>query len=153
MVKNVVNEIVLGIAAKVKAIYKDKGDYPIYTDNEEQGLEKPCFFIKVLNGEESREIGLVSKFYKDLLNIVIIGYTLDGNTEILNDMIDNLYGLEYIELSDKSLIRAIKLHPKVEDEVLHFLIDYSLFIKKDNNETTKMDDYNLNGEVKENEGN
>ena len=73
MVKNVVNEIVLGIAAKVKAIYKDKGDYPIYTDNEEQGLEKPCFFIKVLNGEESREIGLVSKFYKDLLNIVIIG--------------------------------------------------------------------------------
>lgn len=111
------------------------------------------FFIKVLNGEESREIGLVSKFYKDLLNIVIIGYTLDGNTEILNDMIDNLYGLEYIELSDKSLIRAIKLHPKVEDGVLHFLIDYSLFIKKDNNETTKMDDYNLNGEVKENEGN
>ena len=68
-------------------------------------------------------------------------------------MIDNLYGLEYIELSDKSLIRAIKLHPKVEDGVLHFLIDYSLFIKKDNNETTKMDDYNLNGEVKENEGN
>ena len=37
MVKSVVNEIVLGIAAKVKAIYKDKGDYPIYTNNEEQG--------------------------------------------------------------------------------------------------------------------
>ena len=34
MVKSVVNEIVLGIAAKVKAIYKDKGNYPIYTDNE-----------------------------------------------------------------------------------------------------------------------
>ena len=108
MVKSVVNEIVLGIAAKVKAIYKDKGDYPIYTNNEEQGLEKPCFFIKVIDGNESREIGLENKFYKDLLNIVIIGYTLDGNTEILNDMIDNLYELEYIELSDKSLIRAIK---------------------------------------------
>ena len=151
MVKSVVNEIVLGIAAKVKAIYKDKGDYPIYTNNEEQGLEKPCFFIKVIDGNESREIGLENKFYKDLLNIVIIGYTLDGNTEILNDMIDNLYELEYIELSDKSLIRAIKLHQKVEDGVLHFFIDYNLSIKKDDDATIKMNDYNLSGEVKKDE--
>lgn len=56
MVKKVVNEIVLAIATKIKAIYVEKGDYPIYTDNEEQGLEKPCFFIKILNGEENREI-------------------------------------------------------------------------------------------------
>jgi len=151
MVKSVVNEIVLGIAAKLKEIYKDKGDYPIYTDNEEQGVEKPCFFIKVLNGEENREIGLASKFYKDLLNIAIIGYTLDGDTEILNNMIDNLYELEYIELSDKSLIRAIKLHPKIEEGILHFFIDYNLFIKKDDDTTIEMNNYNLSGEVKKDE--
>ncbi len=148
MVKNVVNEIVLGIAAKIKQIYKD---YPIYTDNQEQGLEKPCFFIKVLNGEEIREIGLQDKYYKDLLNIVVIGFTLDGETEILNDMIDNLYKLECIELSDKSLVRAMKLHPKIEDDVLHFFIDYNLSIKKGNDETTKMNDYNLNEGVKKDE--
>lgn len=152
MVNGVVNEIVLGIAAKVKTIYKDKGDYPIYTDNEEQGLVKPCFFIKVLNGDESREIGLSNKFYKDLLNLVVIGYTLDGNTEILNAMIDNLYGLEYIELSDRSLIRAVKLHPKIEDGVLHFFVDYKLFVKKDDVESIKMGDYDFSEEVKRDEG-
>ena len=86
-----------------------------------------------------------------MLNIVIIGHTLDGNTEILNDMIDNLYGLEYIKLSDNSLIRAIKLYPKIEDETLHFFIDYKLFIKKEDDELIKMDDYSLSGEVKKDE--
>ena len=151
MVKNVINEIVLGIADKIHEIYKDKGNYSIYTDAQKQNLEKPCFFIKVLNGEETKEIGLKNKFYKDMLNIVIIGHTLDGNTEILNDMIDNLYGLEYIKLSDNSLIRAIKLYPKIEDETLHFFIDYKLFIKKEDDELIKMDDYSLSGEVKKDE--
>ena len=151
MVNNVVNEIVLGIAAKIKTIFKDRGDYPIYDDNEEQGLEKPCFFIKVLNGEETREIGLENQFYKDLLNIVIVGYTLDGNTEILNNMIDNLYELEYIELSDGSLIRAMKLRSKIEDGVLHFFIDYNLSIKKGENKTIEMNDYQFNEEGKKDE--
>ena len=128
MVESVVNEIVQGIANKIALLYKDKGKYPIYTDRKKQNLERPCFFIKVLNGEEKKEIGLKDRFYKDLLSIVIIGHAIDEDTEVLNDMIDTLYEL-------------------------HFFIDYSLFIKKDNNETTKMDDYNLNGEVKENEGN
>lgn len=151
MVNNVINEIIYGIAAKIKQ--KCSNNYPIYTDSKKQGEERSCFFIKVLNGDESREIGLNNRFYKDLLNIVIIFYTENGETEIVNDMIDNLYELEYIELSDKSLIRAIKLHHKVEDGVLHFFIDYKLFIEKDPNVITKMDDYNLSGEVKKDENN
>lgn len=151
MVKNVVNEIVIGIAAKITELYKEKGNYPIYTDDVKQGLEKPCFFIKYLNGNENREIGLQDRFYKDKLNFDIIGYTEDGNTEILNNMIDNLYELEYIELTDKTKIRAAKLHPKIEDGVLHFFIDYEVFIKKDENTTIKMNDYSHNGEVKKDE--
>lgn len=93
------------------------------------------------------------RFYRDLLSIVIIGYAMDEDTEVLNDMSDTLYELEYIELSDKSKIRADKLNHKIEDGILHFFIDYKLFIKKDINETTKMNDYNLSGEVKEDEEN
>ena len=85
------------------------------------------------------------------MNFVIIGHTLDGDTEILNDMIDNLYDLEYIELTDKTLLRAHKLHPKIEDGVLHFFIDYEIFIKKEDATTTKMDNYDLSGEVKKDE--
>lgn len=149
MVNSVVNEVVIGMATKINKIYNKK--YPIYTDNEEQGLDKPCFFIKYLNGDENREIGLQDRFYKDKLNFVIIGYTEDGNTEILNDMIDNLYELEYIELTDKTLLRAEKLHPKIEDGVLHFFIDYEIFIKKEDATTIKMNNYDLTGEVKKDE--
>lgn len=149
MVNSVINEVVIGMATKINKIYNKK--YPIHTDSEEQGLDKPCFFIKYLNGDENREIGLQDRFYKDKLNFVIIGYTQDGDTEILNDMIDNLYELEYIELTDRTLLRAQKLHPKIEDGVLHFFIDYEIFIKKDDATTIKMDNYDLTGEVKKDE--
>lgn len=148
MVDSLTNEIILGIAAKIKEIYKGKANYPIYTDSEEQGIEKPCFFIKSLNGEETREIGIQNQYYKDLRNIVIIGHTINGNTEILNNMADNLCNLEYIELSDKTLIRAEKLHYKIEDDILHFFVDYKLFIEKNKNKEQSMDGFTLNGEVK-----
>ena len=45
MVKSVVNEIIQGIANKIALLYKDKGQYPIYTDRKLQNLEKPCFFM------------------------------------------------------------------------------------------------------------
>lgn len=149
MVNSVINEVVIGMATKINEIFDKK--YPIHTDSEEQGIDKPCFFIKYLNGDENREIGLQNRFYKDKLNFVIIGYTEDGDTEILNDMIDNLYELEYIELTDKTLLRAQKLHPKIEDGVLHFFIDYEIFIKKEDATTIKMNNYDLTGEVKKDE--
>lgn len=149
MVESVINEIVIGIATKINNIYKKK--YPIYTDAQEQGVDKPCFFIKYLNGEENREIGLQDRFYKDEANLVVIGYTQDGNTEFLNNMVDNLYDLEYIELTDGTLLRASKLHPKIEDGILHFFIDYEIFIKKDEPAIIKMNNYDLTGEVKKDE--
>lgn len=149
MVDSVINEIVIGIATKINNIYEKK--YPIYTDAQQQGVDKPCFFIKYLNGEENREIGLQDRFYKDKANFVIIGYTEDGNTEILNNMIDNLYDLEYIELTDKTLLRAKKLHPKIEDGVLHFFIDYEIFIKKESETMLGMDTCNLIGGIKNEE--
>ncbi len=153
MVKEVIDEVVLGIAAKIKEIYKGKENYPIYTDRMEQGEERPCFFIKTLIDERKRETGLQDDYYRDLLNIVVIGYTLDGNTEILHSMIENLYDLEYIKLSDGSLIRAMKLHPKIEDDVLHFFIDYNLFIKKGKDKTIEMDGYQLSEGGKNSENN
>ena len=137
MVKEVIDEVVLGIAAKIKEIYKGKEKYPIYTDRTEQGEERPCFFIKTLIDERKRETGLQDDYYRDLLNIVVIGYTLDGNTEILHSMIENLYDLEYIKLSD----------------VLHFFIDYNLFIKKGKDKTIEMDGYQLSEGGKNSENN
>ena len=154
MVKSVVEEVIYGIASKIAELFKnEEGNckYPIYKNSEEQGTDNPCFFIKCLNGEEKREIGLTDRFYQDILNFDIIGYTLDGDTSILHDMMDTLYELEYIEISDGTLLRAMKLHPEIEDGVLHFYIDYKIFIKKDNDTTEKMANYDFNEEVKKDE--
>ena len=60
MVKSVVNEIIQGIANKIALLYKDKGQYPIYTDRKLQNLEKPCFFNLIHcknNGISKRKMG------------------------------------------------------------------------------------------------
>lgn len=149
MVDSVVKEMIIGIATKIGKIYNNK--YPIYTDAEQQGVDKPCFFIKYLKGNENREIGLQDRFYKDKINFVIIGYTEDGNSEVLYDMVDRLYELEYIELTDKTLLKANKLHPEIEDGVLHFFVDYEIFIKKESETMIGMDNCNLIGGIKNEE--
>ena len=40
------------------------------------------------------------------------------------------------------------MQSKIEDGVLHFFIDYKLFICKGENDNTQMNNYDLNGEVK-----
>ena len=153
MVKNVIEAVIYGMAAKMSEIFEDESKngeskYPIYPDGEEQNVEKPCFFIKYLTGNEKREIGLYNKFYKRTLNFVIIGYTLDGDETILHEMLEGLYELEYITATDGTLLRATNLHPEIDDGILHFLIDYEIFIKKDSDTTEKMSNYDFKGELK-----
>lgn len=151
MVKNVIEAVIYAMAAKMSEIFaNDKGEskYPIYKNGEEQGVDKPCFFIKYLTGEESREIGLKDRFYKDTLNFVIIGYTLDGDETILHEMLEGLYELEYVTATDGTLLRAMKLHPEIDDGVLHFLIDYKIFVKKENEVAENMDNYDFKEELK-----
>lgn len=45
MVNSVINEVVIGMATKINKIYNKK--YPIHTDSEEQGLDKPCFLLNI----------------------------------------------------------------------------------------------------------
>lgn len=152
MIKNVIDEIVNAIANKIVDVYGGREKcYPIYDSSLQQGEQRPCFFIKYLKGDEKREIGLQNRFYKDLINFVIVGYTEDGNMSVIYEMINNLNELEYITLSDKTILRADKLHPEVDDGVLQFFIDYKIFIKKEDNELTKMDNYKFDGEVKKDE--
>lgn len=153
MVKNVIEAVIYGMAAKISEIFKDEAKqgeskYPIYTNGEEQGIEKPCFFIKYLTGNEGREIGQRDRFYKDTLNFVIIGYTLDGDETILHEMLEGLYELEYITATDGTLLRAMNLHPEIDDGVLHFLIDYKIFVKKESEVAENMDSYDFKEELK-----
>lgn len=142
----VINSVITGISLKIKELFGDT--YHVYDDAVTQGMEKPCFFINFLDGEESRQIGLEIKSYLDTLHFDITGFAENDDRASLNDMADKLYYLEYISLNDGTLLRADKLKPKIEDNVLHFFIDYKIFINKKDTESTKMSEFDYNEEVK-----
>lgn len=144
----VINSVIAGISLKIKEIFGDS--HHIYDDSVEQGMIKPCFFINFLDGEETRQIGLEIKSYLDTLHFDITGFAENDDRATLNDMADKLYSLEYITLNDKTLLRADKLKPKIQDNVLHFFIDYKIFINKKDTESTKMSEFEYNEEVKNN---
>ena len=142
----VINPIIAGISIKINELFGD--GYKIYDNNVNQGMEKPCFFINFLDGEESRQIGLEIRSYLDTLHFDITGFAENDDRATLNDMIDKLYDLEYIKLENGILVRADKMKPKIEDAVLHFFIDYIVFVNKKDDESIKMDNYDYNEEVK-----
>lgn len=129
----VIKKIIDGISIKLNEIFGD--DYEIYDNKVEQGMKKPCFFIYFLDGDINRQIGLGVKSYLDVLHFDIVGFSKNDSRIELNDMSDKLrYGLEYITLADKTLIRANNLKSKIEDDVLHFFIDYKIFTSQKDSE-------------------
>ena len=63
-------------------------------------------------------------------------------------MLEGLYELEYVTAADGTLLRAMKLHPEIDDGVLHFLIDYKIFVKKESEVAENMNNYDFKEELK-----
>ena len=55
-----INSIIEGISASLNAEFGD--DYTIYTENVEQGLKEPCFFISCIN--PTSRIFLGKRYFK-----------------------------------------------------------------------------------------
>lgn len=142
----VINSVITGISLKIKELFGDT--YYVYDSAVKQGMKKPCFFINFLDGEESRQIGLEVKSYLDTLHFDITGFAVNDDRASLNNMADKLYYLEYITLNDGTLLRADSSKPKIQDNELHFFIDYKIFINKKDSENTRMSEINHNEEVK-----
>lgn len=119
--KSILDAITKGI----HAIFGD--DYNIETGEVKQGMEKPCFFVRMLNGEEKHQRG---QRYKRNLNFLIIGFSQNDDVVKLYDMADKLYNLNYVELANGDLLRCINKSDRVEDNTLQFFFDIKCFIYK-----------------------
>lgn len=56
--------------------------------------------------------------------------------------------LEYITLSDGSVIRGTDMHYRTTDGALHFFVSYNLFILKDREKAEKMQSLKAEGAIK-----
>ena len=121
-----VNEIVNGIT---KAIYDEYGaGYKIYTESIKQGFKEPCFFVAVLENEQTRIIG--NRYQKNIpINVQYFPGTIAKNKE-MREVAEVLYSiLERITLLDGTMINGFQLHSEPVVDVLHFFVTYKPIVK------------------------
>ncbi|HCQ6376188.1 TPA: hypothetical protein OL524_003645 [Clostridioides difficile] len=137
------NNIIDGISVKLDKSFGEK--YTIYSEDVEQGINEPCFFICPLNPSKvsypnNRELK------KNSFDVHYFPYSKDKSFEI-NEIAEMLLEeLEYIEI-DGELVRGTNMNYEIIDNVLHFFVDYNYFTVKSNN-TDKMSDVELFGGLK-----
>lgn len=137
------NNIIDGISVKLDKSFGN--EYTIYSEDVEQGINEPCFFIVPINSSKvlypnARELK------KNSFDVHYFPKSNDKSFEI-NEIAEMLLEeLEYIEI-DGDLVRGTNMNFEIIDNVLHFFVDYNYFTIK-SNDTEKMNDVELFGGLK-----
>ena len=143
------NEITKGISKK---LYETFGsEYKIYKENVPQGFEKPSFYIQHIQTFNSKK--LANRYKREYhLNVMYFPSDTYKNNFEMNDVMEKLFlSLEYIFVLDNPLM-ASKMSPEIVDDVLHFFVNYDMFVKRPNEEDNHMQTLNYNQQWRENNG-
>jgi len=141
-----VNDLIDGISVKLNQVFGD--DYRIYSENVNQGLKEPCFFIAVLNPTQSQVIGL--RYFKEHpFDIHYFPSSKDGGNQEIQDVASKLFdALEYITLLNGDLVRGTEMHYEKVNDVLHFFVKYNMFVHKQVEAADEMETLTVNNDVK-----
>lgn len=139
---NLIEDLIVGIT-KSLSVFKLK----VYTDEIKTNMETPSFLIQLVDYSNIR---YPSNRFKQELPIQIIYFPDTRRNKPVNfeiyEVISNLsYLMEIIELEDGTLVRGMDMEHNVENNVLHFYVNYSAMVREEN-ETPLMGNLNqLNG--------
>ncbi|MBE5886764.1 MAG: hypothetical protein E7284_10220 [Lachnospiraceae bacterium] len=137
------NEITVGISVKLNELFGE--GYEIYTDDVEQGLKEPCFFIKLLKVQNKPLLG---KRKNRTYPYIITYFPIGGNKEMEEISEKMMDGLEYINLSSGDIVRGHSIESEIVDGNLQTSVQYDVFLNSA--ETTEtmdnmLSDINLEG--------
>ena len=130
------NKIITGISQALDAEFNSENEeYIIHTENVEQGLEEPCFFIFSLKPSSKQLVGnRYERKYPFDIHFFPDTELVDGISTInnqLNEVTERLFtALEYITV-DNSLVRGTSMNVEIVDNVLHFFINFNMIVKKE----------------------
>lgn len=120
-----INFIIESISMALNAEFGDK--YKIHREAKRQGLEEPCFFIQCLNPTEKLFLG--KRYFRQ--NQFCIQYfpedELHKNEECYDVAERLLPCLEYLNVGG-DLVMGTKMRYEVVDGILHFFVNYDLFV-------------------------
>ncbi|MGN0472207.1 MAG: DUF6838 family protein [Lachnospiraceae bacterium] len=120
-----INDITNGISTKLNSVFGD--GYTVYSSNVEQGLEEPCFFIKLLKPISTHFLGKRKKieYPFDVHYFPEDDSDNDGMYEVGERLSDEL---EYIDLLNGDIVRGKDISFEIIDRVLHFSVTYTVFM-------------------------
>lgn len=123
-----IKKIMEGISIKLNQVFGD--GVQIYLDGAtKEELKEPYFSILLLSLAQKDMIG-TRKFRSNSFDIHYFPEIKGSNLE-LQGMASNLYeALETITLTNGDLIRGTKMNHDVVDGVLHFFINFDMYVKK-----------------------
>ena len=140
-----VNDLIDAISIKLNQVFGD--GKRIYSETVKQGLQEPCFFIAVLNPLQTQMIG--NRYFRQHPFDIHYFPAVQDNTNELQEMASNLFdALEYITLTNGDLVRGSEMHYEVVDGVLHFFVDYNMFVNKVEVPADNMETLTVNNDVK-----
>ncbi len=133
MVNQIIDALIKALRTKFE---EDK--YRIYTDNVEQDLVKPCFFIFNIELEQERKLNdrheQIHSFTIDYMPESISEPNVECN-DIIPDLLECL---EYIELND-GLLQTFNIKCKTIDGVLHCFFEYDVTMTKIKEQTMMLE--------------
>ena len=127
-----INKIIDAISLAIDAEFNEAGQtqtYEIYTQLVEQGMEKPCFSIVLLN--PSLELFRGKRYFRK--NHFCIHYfpsTEDVQTECFGVQ-ERLEDCLELITETNDLVRGTEMHGEIVDGVLSFFVDYDFYVYKD----------------------
>ena len=135
-----INNIINGIAGVLHRTFGDS--HAIYKESVKQGLQEPCFIITALEQtNEDANNGYYLRNYP--FNITFIPESeTDSKSEMYRTAESLFLILDYINVLD-NLRRGIKMRYEIVDDVLHFCVTYTMYVKeiKDAEPTMETLDY------------
>ena len=121
------NDIVEGIAFRLGELFPD---VEVHRDEIAQGFDAPCFFIKTLRTVQAAKLDN-RYFRRHSFDVHYFPRRESGASADVQEIATALLmGLEYV-LAGDSLIRASRTEYEVHDGVLHFMVDYDVFILRE----------------------
>jgi len=122
-----IKKIIDGILAALSEEFGD--EYTLYTESVMQGMKEPCFFVQCLNPTE--ELFFWKRYFRQ--NQFCIQYfpedKMHGKQECYAVGERLLSCLEYLDVSG-DLVMGTKRKYEVVDGILHFFVNYDLFVYK-----------------------
>lgn len=134
-----------GIVKKLRS-YFPEGQYRIYIEAVEQGLQEPCFFVSQITHEQGQALGAR---YQERQTFVIQYFPENTQKKRACRKIEIVLFdiLEFIQMGDR-LFRGTNRRGEIQDGILSFFVDFSYSILKPKKEAEWMQEVQINGKIR-----